>query len=115
MRNIYKIMCNILILANDRKNKFLIYLFTTEVLIKCCKSNLSLYRYFPKFTVYLLQISLDQWGGWGGLKKNALTLKTVYPVLPLPLELGGKDYFLLLLNESVFTYSLVTDRSHIFL
>lgn len=51
----------------------------------------------------------------GGLKKPALTLKTVYPVFPLPLELGRKDYFLLLLNESVFTYSLVTDRSHIFL
>jgi len=52
-------MCNFLILGNDRKNNFLIYLFTTEALIKHCKSNFSLYRYFPKFTDYLLQISLD--------------------------------------------------------
>lgn len=38
MCNIYKIMCNTLILDKDRKNNVLIYLLSTEAPIACCKA-----------------------------------------------------------------------------
>lgn len=67
MHSIYQIMHNIFILYNGRMFLVLfvcmfvfIYLFTREILIKSCKSNLICYISFPKFTVYQLQISLNQ-------------------------------------------------------
>lgn len=107
--------CNIFILHRDRKNNFLIYLFATEALIKYCKSNLSLYRYFPKFTVYQLQISLDQLGSGVRIKKTPFSLKSPYPVFSLTFEVKGKRLFYFTFKwMSIYSQSGNWPQSHFF-